>query len=121
MLMSALGVGIGVGVGLGLASGTQAIGKWAGGAADSNGLSPLIMEEEMIALIGNGRDYNVSFDQFPYYLRYGIFLSVNHITHNGNEEIRNVSQNSSRMSHVLFFVLLVPSIATFLFYLELVE
>ncbi|KAH6763295.1 P-loop containing nucleoside triphosphate hydrolases superfamily protein [Perilla frutescens var. hirtella] len=68
MLMSALGVGIGVGVGLGLASGTQAVGKWTGGAADSNGLSPLIMEEEMVGLIGNGRDYNVTFDQFPYYL-----------------------------------------------------
>ncbi|KAL1569133.1 peroxisomal biogenesis factor 6-like [Salvia divinorum] len=68
VMMSALGVGIGVGVGLGLASGTQAVGKWAGGAADANGLSPLIMEEEMIGLIGNGRDYNVTFDQFPYYL-----------------------------------------------------
>ncbi|XP_047973010.1 uncharacterized protein LOC125215595 [Salvia hispanica] len=68
VVMSALGVGIGVGVGLGLASGSNAVGKWAGGGADANGLSPLIMEEEMIGLIGNGRDYNVTFDQFPYYL-----------------------------------------------------
>ncbi|KAL1556866.1 peroxisomal biogenesis factor 6-like [Salvia divinorum] len=68
VMMSALGVGIGVGVGLGLASGSQAVGKWAGSAAHANGLSPLIMEEEMTALIGNGRDYNVTFDQFPYYL-----------------------------------------------------
>ncbi|KAG6397094.1 hypothetical protein SASPL_143256 [Salvia splendens] len=77
VVMSALGVGIGVGVGLGLASGSNAVGRWAGGAADANGLSPLIMEEEMIGLIGNGRDYNVTFDQFPYYLR----LFMSHMFH----------------------------------------
>lgn len=69
MLMSALGVGIGVGVGLGLASGTQAIGNWAGVAPASAGVSPKTMEEEMLSLIANGRDSNITFDQFPYYLR----------------------------------------------------
>ncbi|KAI3453771.1 hypothetical protein Pfo_010434 [Paulownia fortunei] len=68
MLMSALGVGIGVGVGLGLASGTQTVGKWAGGASMSAGVSPRTMEQEMLSLIANVRDSNVTFDQFPYYL-----------------------------------------------------
>lgn len=69
MLMSALGVGIGVGVGLGLASGTQTVGKWAGGAANPGALTPQTMEQEMVSLIVNGRDSQVTFDQFPYYLR----------------------------------------------------
>ncbi|KAL7150422.1 hypothetical protein ABFS83_05G111000 [Erythranthe nasuta] len=71
MLMSALGVGIGVGVGFGLASGTQAVGKWAGGGGASimgGGVSAKTMEEEMLGLIANGRDSNITFDQFPYYL-----------------------------------------------------
>ncbi|KAK4422556.1 Spastin [Sesamum alatum] len=66
MLMSALGVGIGVGVGLGLASG-QTVGKWAGASA-STGVSPQTMEQEMLSLVVNARDSNVTFDQFPYYL-----------------------------------------------------
>ncbi|KAK6130003.1 hypothetical protein DH2020_036252 [Rehmannia glutinosa] len=61
VLMS-LGVGIGVGVGLGLASGTQTVGKGAGG------VSAHTMEQEMLSLVANGRDSNVTFDQFPYYL-----------------------------------------------------
>ncbi|KAI3468668.1 hypothetical protein Pfo_025331 [Paulownia fortunei] len=68
MLMSALGVGIGVGVGLGLASGSQAVSKWTGSATTSAGVTPHIMEQEMLSLLSNGRDSNVTFDQFPYYL-----------------------------------------------------
>ncbi|KAL8498604.1 hypothetical protein ACS0TY_021808 [Phlomoides rotata] len=69
MLMSALGVGIGVGVGLGLAStGAETVGKWAAGASNSTGLTPQRMEEEIHGLIANGRDFNVTFEQFPYYI-----------------------------------------------------
>ncbi|KAL2544270.1 P-loop containing nucleoside triphosphate hydrolase superfamily protein [Forsythia ovata] len=68
MLMSALGVGIGVGVGLGLASGSQTVGKWAGGTSTPGVLTPQTMEQEMVSLIVNGRDSQVTFDQFPYYL-----------------------------------------------------
>lgn len=71
MLMSALGVGIGVGVGLGLASGSQAVSKWAG----SDAITPYTMEMEMLSLLSNGRDSNVTFDQFPYYLRFQFSLS----------------------------------------------
>lgn len=67
MLLSALGVGIGVGVGIGLASG-QTISRWTGGSA-SNVITPLIMEQEMLNLIANGKDSKVTFDEFPYYLR----------------------------------------------------
>ncbi|KAL1551973.1 hypothetical protein AAHA92_12829 [Salvia divinorum] len=67
MLMSALGVGIGVGVGFGLASGSQAVSKWA--ASDAMvGVTPYTMEMEMLSLLSNGRDSNVTFEKFPYYL-----------------------------------------------------
>ncbi|PIM98508.1 AAA+-type ATPase [Handroanthus impetiginosus] len=68
MLMSALGLGIGVGVGLGLASGSQAVSKWTGGATTSSGVTPHIMEQEMLSLISDGRDSSVTFDKFPYYI-----------------------------------------------------
>ncbi|XP_057477871.1 peroxisomal ATPase PEX6 isoform X5 [Actinidia eriantha] len=66
ILMSALGVGIGVGVGLGLASG-QTVSKWTGSTA-SNAITHEKMEQEMVRLVVDGRDSNVTFDQFPYYL-----------------------------------------------------
>ncbi|KAL8064077.1 hypothetical protein ABFS82_01G067200 [Erythranthe guttata] len=68
MLMSALGMGIGVGVGIGLASGSQAVGKLTGGATSSTGVTPHVLEQEMLSLLTNGRDSTVTFDQFPYYL-----------------------------------------------------
>lgn len=64
MLMSALGMGIGVGVGIGL--GSRTVNKWTGGAS---GITPDILEQEMLSMVSNGRDCNVTFDQFPYYLR----------------------------------------------------
>lgn len=68
MLLSALGVGIGVGVGIGLASG-QTVSRWAGGGSAANIITPMIMEQEMLNLIANGKDSKVTFDEFPYYLR----------------------------------------------------
>jgi len=68
LLMSAVGVGIGVGVGLGLASG-QTMSKWTGTASPSNAITAERMEQELLRMIIHGRDANVTFDEFPYYLR----------------------------------------------------
>ncbi|VFQ66089.1 unnamed protein product [Cuscuta campestris] len=70
LLISALGVG--VGVGLGLASG-PAIGRWtgaAGAAANSaaGGVTADQIELELRRLVQDGKDADVSFDNFPYYL-----------------------------------------------------
>lgn len=67
LLMSAVGVGIGVGVGLGLASG-QTMSKWTGTASPSNAITAERMEQELLRMIIHGRDTNVTFDEFPYYL-----------------------------------------------------
>lgn len=70
-LLSALGVGVGVGVGLGLASG-QSVGKWAGNGP-SNAVTLEKMEQEMLRLVVHGRDSKVTFEDFPYYLRFLLF------------------------------------------------
>lgn len=68
ILMSALGVVIGVRIVL--ASG-HIVSKWTGGAnSASNAVTPQAMEEEMLNLIVYCRDSKVTFDKFPYYLRY---------------------------------------------------
>ncbi|CDP12095.1 unnamed protein product [Coffea canephora] len=65
IMMSALSVGIGVGIGL--ASG-QTVSKWTGGGSSCNGLTPQVIEKEMMYLLVDGKDSKVTFDQFPYYL-----------------------------------------------------
>ncbi|XVE57977.1 hypothetical protein DITRI_Ditri04bG0132600 [Diplodiscus trichospermus] len=65
-LFSALSVGVGVGVGLGLASGQS---KWTGsGSASSTGITLERMEKELLRQIVDGRESQVTFDKFPYYL-----------------------------------------------------
>lgn len=66
ILISALSVGVGVGVGIGLASG-QSIGNW---GANNNAVTADKIEHEMLRQVIDGRESNVTFDKFPYYLRY---------------------------------------------------
>ncbi|XP_047340885.1 peroxisomal biogenesis factor 6-like [Impatiens glandulifera] len=67
IVMSAVGMGIGVGVGLGLASG-QTLSKWVGSGSTPNSITPEKMQQEMFSLIVDGRESNVTFDSFPYYI-----------------------------------------------------
>lgn len=70
MVLSAIGMGVGVGVGIGLASG-QTVRKWRGNTSSS--LDPITadtMEKEMMRMVIDGKDSQVTFDQFPYYLRF---------------------------------------------------
>lgn len=64
MLLSALSVGVGVGVGLGLASGQT----WVGSNSALDSLSADQIELELARLVAHGKDFKVSFDDFPYYL-----------------------------------------------------
>ncbi|XP_047156292.1 uncharacterized protein LOC124827307 [Vigna umbellata] len=67
ILISALGVGVGVGVGIGLASG-QGVGKWVANTSSSNTITAEKMEQEMLRQVVDGRESNVTFEKFPYYL-----------------------------------------------------
>lgn len=74
ILISALGVGIGVGIGL--ASGNT-VNRWTGRAnSSSNAITSQAMEQEVLNLIVDGRNSTVTFDEFPYYLRYSEYFSV---------------------------------------------
>ncbi|XP_058096112.1 uncharacterized protein LOC131241327 [Magnolia sinica] len=66
VLMSALSVGVGVGVGLGLCSG-QTVSKWMSNSS-SSGVTADRIEQELRQQVIDGRDSNVNFDDFPYYL-----------------------------------------------------
>ena len=70
ILLSALSVGVGVGVGLGLASG-QTVSRWTGsGSGSSDALTAEKMEQELLRQVVEGRESKVTFDEFPYYLRW---------------------------------------------------
>lgn len=71
ILISALSVGVGLGIGL--ASG-QSVTKWGANTCSSNAITPQKLEHEMLRLVIDGRETNVTFDQFPYYLRYPLFF-----------------------------------------------
>jgi hypothetical protein len=68
MLLSALSVGVGVGMGLGLASG-QKVSRWAGGNGSIDGVTVEQIEQELMRQVLDGRESEVTFDEFPYYLR----------------------------------------------------
>lgn len=69
IVMSALGIGLGVGVGLGLVSG-QTVTKWAQPSGSSTGVTADRVEQELMRLVMDGKEGKVTFDEFPYYLRY---------------------------------------------------
>ncbi|OWM75585.1 hypothetical protein CDL15_Pgr021749 [Punica granatum] len=66
VLLSALSVGVGVGVGLGLASG-QKVGRWMSGNS-SDEITSQQIEQELLKQIIDGKQTNIKFDEFPYYL-----------------------------------------------------
>ncbi|KAG2700573.1 hypothetical protein I3843_06G005100 [Carya illinoinensis] len=67
VLLSALSVGVGLGVGLGLSSG-QRVSKWVGGNRSPDEISAGQIEEELLRQMVDGKDSEVTFDEFPYYL-----------------------------------------------------
>ena len=66
LLMTALS-GLGIGVGLGWVSG-QTMSGW-NGPFSSSGVTSEVIEQELRRLVVDGRDGNINFDDFPYYLR----------------------------------------------------
>lgn len=72
LYLSALSVG--VGVGLGYASGQ----RWSGASnAPIAGVNGDQIEMELLRLVLDGKDSKVTFEDFPYYLRYTYFLFTN--------------------------------------------
>lgn len=72
LLISAVSASVGLGVGLGLANSRHTVSKWGPNYSysSSNSVTANQIEQEMLRQIIHGRDSNVTFDKFPYYLRY---------------------------------------------------
>ncbi|XP_071687022.1 uncharacterized protein [Rutidosis leptorrhynchoides] len=64
--VGALSVGIGIGVGLGVGRTVNRL--TSANDPSTNGLTPQMMEREMVSMIMDGRDSKVTFNEFPYYL-----------------------------------------------------
>lgn len=65
-LLSALGVGLGVGIGL--VSG-QTVSRWNQSNDVVDGITVAQIELELLKLVIDGKSCNVTFEDFPYYLR----------------------------------------------------
>lgn len=77
VLLSALSVGVGLGVGLGLSTG-QAVQKWVGGSCESDEISGDQIVLELNNRVIDGKNSEVTFDKFPYYLRYFIYSFIHY-------------------------------------------
>ncbi|KAK2385184.1 hypothetical protein P8452_39946 [Trifolium repens] len=105
-LISALSVGVGVGVGIGLASG-QSVSKWGGFTYSSSSSNSLItadqIQHEMLRLIVDGRDSNVTFDKFPYYLseQTRVLLTSAAYVHLKHAEVSKYTRNLAPASRTI--------------------
>ena len=66
ILLSALSFGVGVGVGL-LTSG-QTLSNWVGENRSPDEISLEQIEQELMRLVVDGRETQVTFEDFPYYV-----------------------------------------------------
>ncbi|KAK9672580.1 hypothetical protein RND81_12G109800 [Saponaria officinalis] len=101
-LLSALGVGVGVGVGIGLASG-QTVGKWVGSNSSLDTISSENIELELLKLVVNGKEFNVTFDEFPYYLseQTRVLLTSAAYVHLKHAEVSKFTRNLSPGSRAI--------------------
>ncbi|XP_022631328.1 ribosome biogenesis ATPase RIX7 [Vigna radiata var. radiata] len=103
ILLSALSVGVGVGVGIGLSSG-QGLSKWGvNGNSSSDGVTPENLEQEMLRMVVDGRETNVTFDQFPFYLREQtrVTLTSAAYVHLKNAEVSRHTRNLAPASRTI--------------------
>ncbi|KAG4391586.1 hypothetical protein GLYMA_05G212900v4 [Glycine max] len=102
ILISALGVGVGVGVGIGLASG-QSVGNWGANTFSSNAITAEKMEQEMLRQVVDGRESNVTFDKFPYYLseQTRVLLTSAAYVHLKHAEVSKYTRNLAPASRTI--------------------
>ncbi|MED6113165.1 hypothetical protein PIB30_068310 [Stylosanthes scabra] len=102
ILLSAIGVGVGVGVGLGLASG-QGVGKWGASTYSSNAITAEKIEQEMLRQVVDGRESNVTFDKFPYYLseQTRVLLTSAAYVHLKHAEVSKYTRNLAPASQTI--------------------
>ncbi|XP_061337840.1 uncharacterized protein LOC133284778 [Gastrolobium bilobum] len=97
-----VGVGVGVGVGIGLASG-QSVGKWGANSRSSNAINAEKMEQEMLRQVIDGRESNITFDKFPYYLseQTRVLLTSAAYVHLKHAEVSKYTRNLAPASQTI--------------------
>ncbi|CAI9767689.1 unnamed protein product [Fraxinus pennsylvanica] len=104
ILLSALGVGVGVGVGLGLVSG-QTVSKWTGGGSglQAEGINAEQIKQELLRLVVDGKDSEVNFDDFPYFLseRTRVLLTSAAYVHLKHLDVSKHTRNLSPASRAI--------------------
>ncbi|KEH21161.1 uncharacterized protein [Medicago truncatula] len=106
ILISALsvGVGVGVGVGIGLANSGQNVSKWGPNYSfSSNAVTADKIEHEMLRQIVDGRESNVTFDKFPYYLseQTRVLLTSAAYVHLKHAEVSKYTRNLAPASRTI--------------------
>ncbi|KAF5442196.1 hypothetical protein F2P56_034883 [Juglans regia] len=102
LLFSALSVGVGLGVGLGLSSG-QRVSKWVGGNGSPDEISAGQIEQELLRQMVDGKDSEVTFDDFPYYLseRTQVLLTSAAYVHLNHTDLSKHTRNLSPASRAI--------------------
>ncbi|KAL6961889.1 hypothetical protein U1Q18_041807 [Sarracenia purpurea var. burkii] len=102
ILLSALSVGVGVGVGLGLASGQKGS-KWGGYSSYADGFTTDQIEQELHRLVVDGKESEVTFDEFPYYLseRTRVLLTSAAYVHLKHLDVSKYTRNLSPASRAI--------------------
>ncbi|XP_044505375.1 putative cell division cycle ATPase [Mangifera indica] len=100
LLLSALSIG--VGVGLGLASG-QSASRWGASGSSMAGFSGEEIFQELMRLVIDGKQSNITFDEFPYYLseRTQMLLTSAAFVHLKNSDISKHTRNLSPASRTI--------------------
>ncbi|KAE9606545.1 hypothetical protein Lal_00014042 [Lupinus albus] len=101
ILLSALSVGVGLGIGL--ASGQRAS-KWGKGNNNKTySITPHNIEQEMLRLVVDGRNTNLTFDHFPYYLseQTRVLLTSAGYVHLKHAEVSKYTRNLAPASRTI--------------------
>ncbi|KAK7253070.1 hypothetical protein RIF29_37476 [Crotalaria pallida] len=101
ILISALSVGVGLGIGL---ASRQTVSRWGSNNKKGNkGITPQKLEHEMLHLVVDGRDTNVTFDHFPYYLseQTRVLLTSAGYVHLKHAEVSKYTRNLAPASRTI--------------------
>ncbi|CAL0311405.1 unnamed protein product [Lupinus luteus] len=101
ILISALSAGVGLGIGL---ASRQRVSKWGqNNNNNTNSITPQNMEQEMLRLVVDGRNTNVTFNNFPYYLseQTRVLLTSAGYVHLKHAEVSKYTRNLAPASRTI--------------------
>ncbi|XP_019444640.1 PREDICTED: uncharacterized protein LOC109348599 isoform X1 [Lupinus angustifolius] len=100
ILISALSAGVGLGIGL---ASRQRVSKWGQNKNNTNSITPHNIQHEMLSLVVDGRNTNVTFHNFPYYLseQTRVLLTSAGYVHLKHAEVSKYTRNLAPASRTI--------------------